>query len=238
MCGRFVLKSSEEQLIEAFGIDRVLTRVSPRFNLAPTQDAYVVLEENAERLLTSMRWGLVPSWAKDLSFGHKTINARCESIAEKPSFRSAFHSRRCLVLADGYYEWRREGKKKTPMFIHAPDGRPLAFAGLWERWTGPVDGETQVVDSCTIVTTDANDSLRDIHDRMPVVLDPAGQVTWLDHHRFLRPLLDGLMRPYPNEGLIAYEVSTKVNKVQYEAPDCLDPAAPPAPPAQGSLFDF
>lgn len=239
MCGRFAFHSNADAMIEAFGIDELFCDVAPNYNAAPTQQVYVVLHENEQRLLTSMRWGLIPGWAKDISFGNKTINARAETAAEKPSFRSAFRHRRCLVVANGYYEWQREGKKKRPMYIHRAEGDEalLAFAGLWESWSDP-DGEE--LETCTILTTEANDDLREIHDRMPVVLDRPEQTSWLDHRRFDLSALHRLMRPYHNGALQAYQVSNKVNHVKSNGPDCIEPAPPEVeePPAQGTLFDL
>jgi putative SOS response-associated peptidase YedK len=235
MCGRFVNTSEPKTLVEIFGIDQVLQELPANYNVAPTHQVYVVLEENGERRLTSMRWGLVPSWAKELSFGSKTINARAETIFEKPSFRSAIRQRRCLVLADGYYEWKRQGKQRIPMFIHTPERQPFAMAGCWEQWVPPGRGTNDAIATCTIVTTEANHAMASIHDRMPVILDTEGQSRWLSHR--MRPEhLVPLMRPYFNEGLLAYEVSNRVNRVGYNAPDCLEESEPT--PIQASLFDF
>ena len=172
MCGRFVLHTPAPQLAEIFGVEQT-PELHGRFNIAPTQPVAVVrvIREGAtpgSRELVNLRWGLIPPWADSPAIGNRMINARAESVAEKPAFRMAFRQRRCLVLADGFYEWRNSGGKKQPYYLGLKDGKPFAFAGLWESWTAP-DGE--VIESCTIITTEANAAVEQVHSRMPVILD-------------------------------------------------------------------
>jgi len=176
--------------------------------------------DTLQRRLVKVKWGLIPFWAKDTSIGNRLINARAESAATKPAFRSAFKTRRCLVPADGFYEWKKgKGHQKQPYFIRNADESPFAFAGLWESWTAP-EGET--IESCTILTTDANDLTRPIHDRMPVILHPKDYELWLDPEVKDPTLLKPLLRPYPSEEMIVQPVSAKVNKASYDAPDCVE----------------
>ena len=173
MCGRFVLMTPGRSLAKRFGLEEV-PDLEPRYNIAPTQMVAMIRldRDTLQRRLVLVKWGLIPFWAKDSSIGNRLINARAESAAEKPAFRSAFKSRRCLVPADGYYEWKkRKGGQKQPYLARNADGSPFAFAGLWERWQAPED---EIIESCTILTTDANDLTQPIHDRMPVILKPGG----------------------------------------------------------------
>jgi len=230
MCGRFLLKSPVVELQGAFGfVER--PNLEPRFNIAPTQTVAIVrLRANGDgRELALVRWGLVPAWAKEPSIGSRMINARAEGIATKPAFRAAFRQRRALVLADGFYEWRKvEGAgRKQPMLIRRRDHAPFAFAGLWERWRGP-DGS---LETCTIVTTAANALLAPIHDRMPVILGPADHEAWLDP---ARPNGEALLRPCPTEELEAVPVSTRVNSPRHDDATLLEPEGEPVG-AQGTL---
>jgi len=221
MCGRFVLMTPGKSLAERFGLEEVLD-LEPRYNIAPTQVVAVIRvdRETLQRRLVQVKWGLIPFWAKDTSIGNRLINARGESAAEKPAFRSAFKTRRCLVPADGFYEWeKRKGGQKQPYLVRNADGSPFAFAGLWEIWTGP---EGEIVESCTILTTDANDLTRPIHERMPVILHPKDYDLWLDPEVKDPELLKPLLRPYPSEEMVAEPVSSKVNKATYDAPDCVE----------------
>lgn len=195
---------------------------TPRYNIAPqTPVAAIGRSSEGELRIGLLRWGLVPWFAKDPSIGPTMINARAETITRKPAFREAFERRRCVIPADGFYEWKREDGRKVPMRIRLPDGRPFAFAGLWERWRDP-QGET--LHSCAIVTVDANDVLRPIHDRMPVILDASGREAWLDPERSTDELI-ALLRPYAGE-LDAYEVSRLVNKAANDGPECFEPVRP------------
>jgi putative SOS response-associated peptidase YedK len=213
MCGRYLLKSSVDALRRAFGFVEQ-PNLMPRYNIAPTQDAPVLRqrrEPKGERTLQMLRWGLIPSWAKDTKIAAKLINARAESIAEKPSFRSAFRRRRCLVPADGFYEWRAEGTRKQPYLIVRRDREPFAFAGLWERWTPKEpDAASASIDSFTIVTTDANALLKPLHVRMPVILAPEDYGRWLDPDAAEADLL-ALLKPAPQEWLGYAPVSPRVN---------------------------
>lgn len=224
MCGRYSLTTAPEALRRLF--DFVAgSNLEPRYNIAPTQPAPVVrmMAEGAARELAMPRWGLIPSWAKDASIGNRTINARSETVAEKPSFRSAFRQRRCLVPADGFYEWRREGGIKQPYRIGMKDGGAFAFAGLWERWLGADDGEA--VDSFTILTTEANRKLRPIHPRMPVILAPESYETWLDTSPETVERALAVLRPFADQPMAFYRVSTRVNNPRNDDPDCLTPIA-------------
>lgn len=219
MCGRFTLNKSGEAIASAFQLTEI-PQVLPRYNIAPTQLVSTVLHpaENSNRQFHQLRWGLIPSWAKDPQMGARLINARAETITEKPSFRSAFRHRRCLVIADGFYEWQRQEGKKQPFYFRFQNGQPFAFAGLWERWRSP-DGEE--IQSCTILTTEANDLLRPIHDRMPVILDSKDYDLWLDPAvQSTEPLQ--LLRPYQAEAMTSYAVSTKVNNPANNTPECIN----------------
>ena len=221
MCGRFVLMTQGTSLAERFKLEEV-PDLEPRYNIAPTQKVAIIRlnPETLQRRLVLVKWGLIPFWAKDTSIGNRLINARAESAAEKPAFRSAFKSKRCLVPADGYYEWKKmKGGQKQPYLARNADGSPFAFAGLWERWQAPED---EVIESCTILTTDANDLTQPIHDRMPVILKPEDYDLWLDPQVKAPNLLKPLLRPYPSEEMVAEPVSPKVNKASYDAPDCVE----------------
>jgi putative SOS response-associated peptidase YedK len=191
----------------------------PLFNIAPTNPiaAMRVVPGGQERELVTLRWGLIPSWADDPKIGYRMINARSETVATKPSFRSAFKSRRCLIAADGYFEWQKWDGAKQPFYIHMKGGKLFAFAGLWERWA-PQDGEA--IESCTILTTDANELTKPIHDRMPVIVDPSDFKLWLDPAE--RPdVLQELLRPYAPKSMEAYPVSTFVNNVRNKGSQCV-----------------
>jgi putative SOS response-associated peptidase YedK len=243
MCGRYELHSHPAAIALAFGLAHP-PELHPRYNIAPMTDVPIVRVNAAgERELVRMRWGLVPRWAKDPSIGAKLINARGETIADKPSFRTAYRRHRCLVPADGFYEWQPVGggaaPHKQPMHIGMKDGAPFGFGGLFERWLS-ADGE--VLDSCTIVTTEANALLRPIHDRMPVIIAPGAYARWLDPAG--ADVLD-LIAPYPAAAMAAYPVSTRVNNVRHDDATLLEAVAPatvaadddaPPPPAQESLF--
>ncbi len=219
MCGRFSLTQSADALANAFALNDVPAWM-PRYNIAPTQTiATLVSDASPSRQFRLLRWGLVPSWAKDLAIGSKLINARSETVAEKPSFRAAFKQRRCLILADGFYEWLRLDKKqKQPYYFQLTDKQPFAFAGLWERWQG--SGEP--IESCTMLTTQANELLQPIHDRMPVMLAPETYERWLD---VTTPAaeLQQLLHPYDAQAMQGYPVSPSVNSAANENIECLNP---------------
>jgi putative SOS response-associated peptidase YedK len=223
MCGRFTLFVDPKDLMRMFPGFEVPAEWTPRFNIAPTQPVAVV-PNNGQNKIEFFRWGLIPAWAKDPKIGNRMINARAETLAEKPSFRVAYRRRRCLILADGFYEWRKDSgrKTKTPMYIRLESGEPFAFAGLWEAWRAPDDQTTL---SCTIITTVPNDLVKEIHNRMPVILDPAAYDLWLDPAERSAGELDEWLRPYPAEQLLAYPVSTFVNSPANDAPACVAPMA-------------
>ncbi len=227
MCGRYSLTTPEEALRRLFQYRGPARNVAARYNIAPTQEAPVVRLTPAESgaasaggpELAMLRWGLIPSWAKEAAIGSRMINARAETVAEKPAFRNAFRERRCLVPADGFYEWAHANGAKQPWRIHRADDGPLAFAGLWERWRQA--GET--VESFTIITTDANAALLPIHERMPVVLDPPDFAAWLDAEDTPRDHALALLRPYAGDALAAYKISTHVNSPRNDDKNCFTP---------------
>ena len=220
MCGRYALHSDPETLRQRFGADPPAD-LFPRYNVAPTQSIPLLRQEEGHRRFRLARWGLIPHWAKERNTGYSTINARAETVASKPAFRSAFRHRRCLIPADGFYEWQpRPGSKvKQPWFIALRDRAPMAFAGLWERWQSP-DGES--VESCSIIVTDTNALMQPIHDRMPVILAPADWDTWLDPDTKDTAALQALLQPYPAEAMEAWPVSTRVNHPGNDSRECLE----------------
>ncbi len=221
MCGRFTLNQPVEALAKIFDVQQ-LPDLPAEYNIAPTQKVAIVLQnpESKKREFQQLHWGLIPSWAKDPGIGAKTINARAETVAEKPAFRSAFKHRRCLVLADGFYEWQRQQGKKQPFYFRLQDGQPFAFAGLWERWQSPSNEE---ITSCTILTTAANELLQPIHERMPVIVDPQDYDLWLDSQVQTPQTLQQLLRSYPAAAMTAYPVSTLVNNSRHNSPECIVP---------------
>ena len=234
MCGRFVSSSPPDELAAYFGVDQVAEGVqdaerAPNYNVAPTQDVLAVVEDDQMRYLDAFHWGLVPSWAKDAKIGNRMINARAETVASSNAFKSSFAKRRCLVPADGFYEWKKlagEGKKakKQPMFISRRDGAPVAFAGLWSVWRGP-DKDQEPLRSLTIVTTTPNETMRPIHDRMPVVLPEAAWSTWLDRDNQDLDVLAGLLVPAADDLLEVRPVSTEVNNVRNNGPQLIEAVA-------------
>ncbi len=221
MCGRYTLAVEREQLKLRFGLETTGVELRPRYNVAPGQEMPVVVAKDG-RDLKLMRWGLVSSWARDETVGYKMINARSETVHQKPSFRTPFRERRCLVPADGYYEWRKTPglKRKTPVRFILTDGRLFGFAGLWDVWRDP-DGHERV--TYTILTTGANDLSRPIHHRMPVILRQQDEEVWLDPDVKEPSELLPLLMPYPSEAMNAYEVSTVVNSPSHDSPECIAP---------------
>jgi len=222
MCGRYTLHSSGKLLADFFKLPEELA-LTPRYNIAPTQPVPIIRviranPETKQRELVSVRWGLIPSWADDPAIGNRLINARAETVASKPSFRGAFKSRRCLVPADGFYEWKREGNRKQPVYVRRKDGQAFAFAGLWEEW----EREGEVIESCTIITTVANDLMADYHDRMPVILAPKDFDLWLDPEVQDLAKLKPLLRPCPSDEMEVYPVSRLVNDPRHEDPKCVE----------------
>jgi putative SOS response-associated peptidase YedK len=226
MCGRFNLRTPMTVLAQQFLFDLgplAKEAFRPRYNIAPTQLVAAVrrLSDKNQRQLAVFHWGLIPSWAKDKKIAYSTINARGDSVADKPVFRAAFKSRRCLVLADGYYEWLTEGKKKLPLHYHMQGGKPFAFAGLWETWHGPPPHDGPPLESCTIITTSGNELAAKVHDRMPVILHERDYDLWLDPTVSDKERLKALLVPYPAEEMTADRVSMRVNNVKNEGPECL-----------------
>jgi putative SOS response-associated peptidase YedK len=220
MCGRFTLHHSTETLVEHFGVDQTAVAFEPRYNIAPTQPVAVIVQQQ-QKNMEAFRWGLVPFWAKDIKIGSRMINARAETLAQKPVFRAAFKRRRCLIPTSGFYEWQRQGKEKKPIYIRLAGEQPFAFAGLWEEWHGP---NAEVLHSCSIVTTQANAFMAPIHQRMPVIFEPGQENIWLDPTIEDPQTLDSLLRPY--EGAMeAHPVSTQVNIPTFDDPVCIQPAA-------------
>lgn len=220
MCGRYSQTQSAETIKDAFQLT-TLPDIQPRYNIAPTQPVAVIGVRDGDRRHRLLTWGLVPSWAKDPSIGSRMINARSETVSEKPSFRAAFKRRRCLVVADGFYEWQRQGqgKPKQPYYFHLKNQRPFGFAGLWEHWSSPDGSEIQ---SCTILTTAPNALLEPVHNRMPVILAEADYDAWLDPTYYDPKHLQGMLRPFEAEAMAGYEVSTAVNSPTHDSPDCLE----------------
>jgi putative SOS response-associated peptidase YedK len=219
MCGRFTLVTPSMAVAERFHASAPRD-LHPRCNIAPGQEVLCVIRNKANHL-EPLRWGLIPSWAKDPKIGNRLINASAETVAEKPSFRSAFAKHRCLVVADGFYEWRKTGKAKVPVYISLKSKRLFGFAGLYEHWRSP-DGKD--IRTCTIIMTDSNDLVRPIHDRMPVILPEAAEARWIDPGEGDRARLQALLKPYPAEEMDAYDVTTVVNNTHHDAPDCIAPA--------------
>ncbi|OLN25738.1 SOS response-associated peptidase [Desulfosporosinus metallidurans] len=219
MCGRFSF-AEIIGIVERFELDQVQLELWPRYNIAPSQQVPVVIHQNGGNRLFMFRWGLIPYWAKAESIGNKLINARAETLEEKPSFRRSFEQRRCLVLADGFYEWKKEGRIKKPYRITLLDGRPFAFAGLWDSWLSPTG---QTINSCAIITTTPNKLMEPIHNRMPVILPQDMESVWLDVNVTTSHEAKGMLTPFPEERMVAYEVSQLVNSPRNEGPECVVP---------------
>jgi putative SOS response-associated peptidase YedK len=221
MCGRFAMFASGEELKERYPFAEA-SLFEPRYNIAPTQSVAAIRSTAAGRELARLRWGLIPSWSTDPAIGNKLLNARAETVAEKPSFRSAFKKRRCLIPASGFYEWQKVGAgRKQPYFIRPRDGGLFAFAGLWEHWHDP---RGEVVETCTILTTEANDVMRPLHDRMPVILGTGAEGLWLDPHADA-DFLHSLLVPFPGEKMEAFPINPWVSDPKHEGPRCLEPVS-------------
>jgi putative SOS response-associated peptidase YedK len=216
MCGRYTLITDIKKIAESFGVGPALNTL-PRYNIAPTQDIVAVVN-NGETHLTALRWGLIPSWAKDELIGSRMINARAETLAEKPSFKNLLRRHRCLVVADGFYEWKAEGRGKTPMYITLADDQPFAFAGLWDLWKSPDGSEIR---SCTIVTTEPNELMASIHNRMPAIMRPGAYQDWLNPQLRDEQVLTHWLSPYPSELMKARPVSKLVNNPRNETAEIL-----------------
>ncbi len=219
VCGRFVRITPVSVLALKFKAEKVSSNLAPSYNIAPTQEVVIINDEGVRQII-QCTWGFIPSWAKHPAIGYTMINARSETIARKRAFRSAFKKRRCLVMADGFYEWRTEGKKKFPMYIRLKSGECFGFAGLYNVWKSP-DGKQ--ICTCTIITTEANDTVKPMHDRMPVILPRDKEDSWLDPANENKEQLLGILKPYPAEEMIAFEVSTDVNSPQHNTPSNIQP---------------
>ncbi len=225
MCGRYVLKATLPEIARMHGMDVDLA-LEPSYNIAPTSPVPACrMEEPNNKQLALMHWGLIPHWAKKPDSSYRMINARAETVAEKPAFRSAFRHRRCLIPADGYYEWKSMEGRKQPYFFSMKDGNPFCFAGLWERWQ-PADGDA--IESCTIITTAANSLGSDIHHRMPVILEQDDYEKWLDPRTTEASKLLPLLQPFAPRAMSVYPVSTLVNNARVDEPRCITPLVDPA----------
>jgi putative SOS response-associated peptidase YedK len=221
MCGRFERSSSVDTIIREFRLNKTSLEMAPSYNIAPSQDILVIrIDHEGIKQLAACRWGFIPSWAKDPSVGFKTINARAETVASRPMFRSAFKIQRCLVVADGFYEWEKREKGKIPFSIHLRSGKPFGLAGLYSTWTSP-DGAG--ICTCTIITTDANEMIGPIHDRMPVIIPKDKEDLWLDPGVQDQNLLLEMLRPYPPKEMEMYEVSPRVNSPKYNSAEAIRP---------------
>jgi putative SOS response-associated peptidase YedK len=220
MCGRFVQDFDSGMLAAIYNLASA-SELPPRYNIAPSQPVAAVRQQQAgARELTMLQWGLIPHWAQDPAIGHKLINARSETAHEKPSFRQALKTRRCLIPASGFYEWQQRGKEKQPFYIRRRDGEPLSLAGLWERWTAPTG---DILETCSILTTSANDLLQQLHERMPVVLQREQFGLWLDRAVSDSKLLGELLQPCAAELLESYPVTREINRPAFDRPECIQP---------------
>lgn len=219
MCGRFDLHLPRELLEEIFGIS-ISRDIMPRYNIAPTQEIAVVrINPDRKRQLDFLKWGLIPSWAKDPSIGSRMINARSETVHEKPAFRTALKHRRCIIPANGFYEWEAVEGKKKPLYVKLKDDKPMLFAGIWDHWK---PGEGDEIESCSILTTHSNDLIAPLHDRMPVILDIDDIDFWLDPRLVQPDPLQSLFRPYPSVKMDMYPVSDIVNSPKNDNPACIE----------------
>jgi putative SOS response-associated peptidase YedK len=219
MCGRFDCHTPVGDIIKTFGAVQSEIPYEPNYNVAPTHRILIINNEGKKRLLLC-RWGFMPSQEKDLSFGNRLINARAETVATLPTFRAAFMKQRCLVIADGFYEWRREGTKKVPVYVRLKSGRPFGLAGLYNTWVADAD---EAVCTCTIITTEANELLSEVHDRMPVIVPRDKEDFWIDPDNGDLKGLQALLTPYPSEEMECYQVSTKVNSAACNSPENIRP---------------
>lgn len=223
MCGRFTLTAPPDVISQVFGAPCPVPAFEKRYNIAPTQSVMALLNTDGENRYAFLRWGLIPFWAKGPEIGNRMINARAETLPTKNSFKHSFRKQRCLIAADGFYEWRKEGKRKVPVYIALRDRRPFGFAGLWSSWESP---DAERIDSCTIITTSANELLKPVHDRMPVILGQDEVAAWLDSGNQKTDALSKLLKPYPSEGMEYYEVSTWVNSPAHEGERCIEREGP------------
>jgi putative SOS response-associated peptidase YedK len=224
MCGRYTETRRDKALLKSLGVELPAQDMfTPRYNIAPTQTAAVIVEaEDGHRTLRNFKWGLIPFWAKDEKIGANAINARCETLAEKPMFRASFKKKRCLVLADGFFEWQKVGDLKQPIYIRKRGGDPFVFGGLWDRWKSPTGME---VESFSIVTVEPNELAAKVHNRMPLMLDVESAIAWLNL-KSSPELLGGFLGPYPAGAMECFPVSTVVNSPKNIGPQCVTPIAP------------
>ncbi|MEW5821946.1 MAG: SOS response-associated peptidase [Cyanobacteriota bacterium] len=218
MCGRYTLQDAQEFLEHVFKIFDVPEFI-PRYNIAPTQQVAAVRKIANKNQLAFLRWGLIPFWAKDITLSARMINARAESVYDKPSFKAAYKKRRCLIIADGFYEWERVNGKKQPYYFQLKNSQPFAFAGLWEKW----NKTKQTIESCTIITTTANELMSSIHERMPVIIDSNDYEMWLDSSFDDINILNTLLRPYPDSKMKMHPVNDRVNSPIYDFSECIAP---------------
>lgn len=225
MCGRFTFVVSPDEIMERFELDSIPFDLPLRYNIAPGQNIPAIIEDKGQRRIGQLRWGLVPSWASDAKGGYKMINARAETLTEKPAFRRLFERKRCIIPADGFFEWQQRPSGKQPMRIMMRNGEPFAFAGLFDSWSSPA-GEK--IHTCTIITTQPNEVVKDIHDRMPVILRQEDEGVWLDREKYDADLLQSLLVPYDATQMRAYPVSAMVGSPKNDAPDCIKEITEPA----------
>ena len=225
MCGRFTLHHSTEDVAERFAVEQTLLELQPRFNIAPSQPVAAVIQQES-RVMQELKWGLVPSWARDPAIGNRLINARAETLAAKPAFRSAFARGRCLLPASGYFEWQRAGRSRTPMLVRRVGGEPFAMAGLYERWQTPEEG---ILRSCSIITTEPNEVAAMVHHRMPAILTSDSAEIWLDHEVTDLEALARVLRPYPLGDLVVHPVSDRVNHTDNDDVSLIDEVTPQTP---------
>ncbi|WP_372869782.1 SOS response-associated peptidase [Planomicrobium okeanokoites] len=221
MCGRFALYADYKVILERFSIEQASfdeNEYEPSYNIAPSQLIAAVVSDGNKNRLGKLKWGLIPPWAKDAKIGYKMINARAETAAEKPSFRNAFKKKRCLIIADSFYEWRKDEEGKTPMLIKMKSEEPFAFAGLWESWESP---EGEPIHSCSILTTKPNGVMASIHDRMPVILSKEAEKIWLDPNVQDIEMLESVLKPYEDGEMEAYQVSEEVNSPKNNKADLI-----------------
>lgn len=206
MCGRFILLTDLSVIVESFGIHEITCDYRPGNNISPGQQAMAIIHDNDKNRLVNYRWGLIPSWAKDPSIGNRMFNARAETVAEKPSFARAFQKRRCLIPADGFYEWQKLGKVKSPLRFSLKSNQPFGFAGIYETWISP---EKEPVNTCTIITTESNELIRPVHDRMPVIVPKDKEALWLDPDNRHQKELLSILKPYPSDKMQVSQVDAK-----------------------------
>jgi putative SOS response-associated peptidase YedK len=220
MCGRFVRSSPISLIVEIFHVGSVISSSSPSYNVAPSQEI-LIINDKGRRELVNCRWGFLPPWIRDINEGNRLINARAETVDEKPSFKAAFKKQRCLIIADGFYEWSKKQQKKVPYYLRLKSGKPFGFAGLYSQWTSP---EGAKICSCAIITTEANDLVASIHDRMPVILPEEKVDIWLDPGCHNEEVLKDLLVPYPSEGMEMYRVSRRVNSPGFDSAENITPS--------------